>query len=216
MTEVNMPGRRSAAGHVIDWNGILKMKNLDKSEKNAFCDLARSPDTSAGIESRDPPQFEALVHAYSKDLYRFGYWLCRDRWQAEDLVQETLMAAWRSIGSVREKTSLKAWLFSILRNEHFRCYRKKRLETIETDLDELQVAGDSVELERVELEASLRALPESLREPLLLQVLGGFSGREIAGLMNLSEENVMTRLSRARQHLYRSAMPVDPPLRKAA
>jgi RNA polymerase sigma-70 factor, ECF subfamily len=59
----------------------------------------------------------------------------------------------------------------------------------------------------MELEESLRALPEHFREPLRLQVLGGFSGKEIAAMLNISESNVMTRLKRARDALYQLATP---------
>jgi RNA polymerase sigma-70 factor, ECF subfamily len=154
-----------------------------------------------------PGAFDALVRAYSADLFRFAFWLCRNRWQAQDLVQETFAAAWKGRQSLRERGATKAWLFSILRNEHIRVFQKKRLDMVDMELDDLDVAGQGGELERVELEDSLRALPENLREPLLLQVLGGFSGREIASMLNISEQNVMTRLTRARQALLLLASP---------
>jgi RNA polymerase sigma-70 factor, ECF subfamily len=146
-------------------------------------------------------EFDALVRAYSADLFRFAYWLCRNRWQAQDLVQEALIAAWKGRDSLRDRGAAKAWLFSILRNEHVRVFQKKRLDMVDTELEDLDIASESGEIERVELEECLRALPENLREPLLLQVLGGFSGKEIAALLNISEQNVMTRLTRARQAL---------------
>jgi RNA polymerase sigma-70 factor, ECF subfamily len=149
--------------------------------------------------------FDALVRAYSADLFRFAFWLCRNRWQAEDLVQETFVAAWKGRQSLRDRGAAKAWLFSILRNEHVRVFQKKRLDMVDMELDDLDVASQGDELERVELEECLRALPENLREPLLLQVLGGFSGREIASMLNLSEQNVMTRLTRARRALIQLA-----------
>jgi RNA polymerase sigma-70 factor, ECF subfamily len=145
--------------------------------------------------------FDALVRAYSADLFRFAYWLCRNRWQAQDLVQETFVAAWKGRDSLRDRGAAKAWLFSILRNEHVRVFQKKRLDMVDMELEDLDVASEGSEFERVELEECLRALPENFREPLLLQVLGGFSGKEIAAMLNLSEQNVMTRLTRARQTL---------------
>jgi RNA polymerase sigma-70 factor, ECF subfamily len=169
-----------------------------------------SPEASGSSSTRpatdidgplSPAAFDALVRAYSADLFRFAFWLCRNRWQAQDLVQETFVAAWKGRQALRDRGAAKAWLFSILRNEHVRVLQKKRLDMVDMELEDLDVASQSGELERVELEECLRALPENLREPLLLQVLGGFSGREIASMLNLSEQNVMTRLTRARQAL---------------
>ncbi|MCK7500643.1 MAG: sigma-70 family RNA polymerase sigma factor [Comamonadaceae bacterium] len=62
--------------------------------------------------------FESMVRAYSRDLYRFAWWLCRDRAQAEDLVQETFARAWKAWHTLRDERAVKGWLFAILRNEH--------------------------------------------------------------------------------------------------
>lgn len=148
--------------------------------------------------------YEMIVRAYSADLFRFAYWMCRNRWQAEDLVQETFAAAWRARDSLREESAAKAWLFSILRNEHARIYQRKRLEIEDTEIDDLPAVSFSGQ-ERVELADALNSLPEHFREPLLLQILGGFSGREIAETLGITEQNVMTRLTRARQALQRTA-----------
>lgn len=148
-----------------------------------------------------------MVRAYSSELYRFAYWLCRDRWQAQDLVQEAFAAAWRSRGALRDGGAAKAWLFAILRNEHTRLYRRKRLEIEDVELDELPLQAAAQSQERVELEECLQALPVNYREPLMLQVLGGFSGKEIARMMGISEQNVMVRLTRARRALQRLARP---------
>ena len=148
--------------------------------------------------------YEMIVRAYSADLFRFAYWMCRNRWQAEDLVQETFAAAWRARDNLRDESAAKAWLFSILRNEHARIYQRKRVEITDTEIDDIPEASFSGH-ERVELVEALNTLPEHFREPLLLQILGGFSGREIAKTLGISEQNVMTRLTRARQALQRMA-----------
>jgi RNA polymerase sigma-70 factor (ECF subfamily) len=155
----------------------------------------------------DQRGFEAMVRAYSSDLYRFAYWLCRSRWQAQDLVQETFAAAWRGRDGLRDPGAAKAWLFAILRNEHARTYQRKRLQIEDAELSELPAAAGPDGHDRVELEECLLALPEQYREPLMLQVLGGFSGKEIAQMLNISEQNVMVRLTRARQALRRLADP---------
>lgn len=155
----------------------------------------------------DERGFQDMVRAYSSDLYRFAYWLCRDKWQAQDLVQDAFSAAWKARADLRDVNAHKSWLFSILRNEHARSFQRKRLDVEDTELEELNVAVPALGQERVELENLLLALPESYREPLMLQVLGGFSGREIADMMGITEQNVMMRLSRARQALRKLSMP---------
>jgi RNA polymerase sigma-70 factor (ECF subfamily) len=155
----------------------------------------------------DDRQFEIMVRAFSSDLYRFAFWLCRNRWQAQDLVQECFASAWKARASLRDDGAIKSWLFSILRNAHASTYQRKRLDIEDTDLDDLGVASDDMGHERVELEECLASLPDTYREPLMLQVLGGFSGKEISEMMGISEQNVMTRLSRARQALRRLMSP---------
>lgn len=155
----------------------------------------------------DERGFQELVRAYSSDLYRFAYWLCRDKWQAQDLVQDAFSAAWKAREDLRDIRAHKPWLFSILRNEHARSFQRKRLDIEDTELNDLNVAVPALGQERVELENLLLALPESYREPLMLQVLGGFSGREIADMMGITEQNVMMRLSRARQALRKLSTP---------
>lgn len=65
-------------------------------------------------------QFEQMVRAFGADLFRYAYWLCRDRFVAEDLVQDAFARAWKAWQQLREPDSVKAWLISILRNEHAR------------------------------------------------------------------------------------------------
>lgn len=146
-------------------------------------------------------QFETVVRAHSGDLYRFAYWLCRDRFVAEDLVQETYSRAWKNWQSLRDDKAIKHWLFSILRNEHARLYERKRVEIEDVDLDELPIAVESRVQLSLEMREALQSLPEDYREPLLLQVLGGFSCAEIGQMLELSEQVVMKRVSRARNAL---------------
>lgn len=152
-------------------------------------------------------EFEMMVRAYSSDLFRFAFWLARNRWQAQDLVQDAFSAAWKARDSLRDEASAKPWLFSILRNEYARSFQRKRLDIEDVELETLQVAAAADGQERVELENALQALPESLREPLMLQVVGGFSGKEIAQMIGITEQNVMVRLTRARQALRRLVVP---------
>ena len=150
--------------------------------------------------------FEALVRAYSPELYRYAYWLARDRFTAEDLVQETFARAWSALGSLREPNAARKWLYTIVRREHARLFERKRLD-IDADQDleaipDYRSEGVSTEFE---LRQALRSLPDAYREPLLLQVIGGFSCEEIAAIMEITVGAAMTRLSRARLALRRDA-----------
>lgn len=148
-------------------------------------------------------KFEKLVRAYSAELYRYAYWLCRDSFQAEDLVQETFARAWKSWEDLREQSAAKSWLYTILRHERARLYQRKRLPVDEgRDLEALPDAAIDL-VEEMSMRDALLALPASYREPLLLQWIGGYSCREIAAIMNTTEGAVMTRLSRARMALRR-------------
>src|ERR1041385_5258062 len=81
-------------------------------------------------------EFEQAVRAYSADLYRFAYWLCRDRHVAEDLVQEACLHGWKSWGDLRELAQAKGWLMTIVRNEYARNLSRKRSHTSLEDVDE--------------------------------------------------------------------------------
>lgn len=148
---------------------------------------------------RRKPVFERLVRAYSAELYRYAYWLCRDRFVAEDLVQETFARAWTGWTGLREEGAARKWLYTILHNEHARLFERKRLDIVEDqDLDALEDHRLGSMHGELAMREALHALPAVYREPLLLQVLGGFSCEEIAKLMNVTPGAVMTRLCRAR------------------
>jgi RNA polymerase sigma-70 factor (ECF subfamily) len=145
--------------------------------------------------------YEKAVNDHFNDLYRFAYWLCRNRWQAEDLVQETLLRAWRGWPAIREERAVKSWFFTIVHREFQRAgSRNGRTEQI-SDADE--IAFDPDPTNSVDIERALGELPEASRAALLMQVLGGFSCSEISDALGASEGAVMTRLTRARQALRR-------------
>ncbi len=158
--------------------------------------------------------FEAMVKAYAGDLYRFAYWLCRERGMAEDLVQETYARAWANWQNVRDEKAAKSWLMTILHHEHARLYERKRLDMDERELDELMLAVEPTIQSQLEMREALWMLPQGYREPLLLQVLGGFSGVEIGSMLSLSEATVMQRLTRARQAMRKLLAPEQERLTK--
>ena len=146
-------------------------------------------------------QFEQAVRAYSADLYRFAYWLCRDRHVAEDVVQEACLRAWKSWIDLRDPAQAKAWLMTIVRRETARTFARKRNETPLEEIDENELPAIPAFGAEIEMTQLVARLPETYREPLLLQVLGGFSCAEIAAMLDSTEGAVMTRLTRARQAL---------------
>lgn len=149
-------------------------------------------------------RYEVLVDELYQDVFRYGYWLTRNKGMAEDLVQETFLRAWRSFDSLQNQKAAKAWLFTILRRENARQYERYRPELI--DIDDVAVAEEGTaepdqKQKQLELHQAIMRLDKDYRDPLLLQVIGGFSGKEIADILDLNNNTVMTRLFRARNKL---------------
>jgi RNA polymerase sigma-70 factor, ECF subfamily len=152
-------------------------------------------------------RFEDLVRRHATDLYRYAFWLARDRGQAEDIVQEALLRGWRAYPRLRAPDAAKSWLFSIVRNEYLRA--------IATNLRQPESLSDADPPDEhatnlgLEMRDALMSLPASYAEPLALQVLGGFSCAEIAAMLGTTEGATMTRLTRARQALKRLIAPAS-------
>lgn len=146
-------------------------------------------------------EFELAVRAFSDDLYRYAYWLTRHAADAEDLVQDCFQRAWRSWHTLSDEQAVKKWLFAILRREFLRRFEKLQPDMSSLDEAELVPVAALGPDEVYAVRQAIAQAPLSLREPLLLQVLGGFSCEEIAVLQETSPGAVMTRLTRARQWL---------------
>jgi len=149
-------------------------------------------------------KYALLIEAHSQDLYKYALWLCKDKAMAEDVMQEAFLRAWKSLDSLREAKAAKGWLFTIFRREHARQFERKRFQY--TELDSMDTIEDSHmgyddRPEAFALRNALKRLPEEYREPLEMQVLGGFSCDEIASILDISSSAVMTRLFRARKKM---------------
>lgn len=154
-----------------------------------------------GYRSRQA-RFALLVEACSTDLYRYAAWLCGDRAQAEDLVQETYVRAWRSLQGLKHAGAVKVWLFALLKREHAHEVARRSPEAARPHAEAAaETARYDSNSETCVLRRALAALAVDYREPLALQVIGGLSSEEIAQLLEVSPTTVMTRLLRARRQL---------------
>ena len=148
-------------------------------------------------------KFENLVNAYSGWLHRYAYWISGNRTIADDLVQETYLRAWRFLDSLKEESAAKSWLTTILRRENARRFERKQFEYSDVELDSLPATQSDFDArpEVTALRIALKKLPAPYREPLILQVLEGYTLEDIAEIMSLPRNTVATRLHRARQKL---------------
>ncbi len=152
-------------------------------------------------------KFERLVKAYSGDVFRYALFLCRNRALAEDLSQETFTRAWRFLDNLRDESKAKSWLLTTTRRENARQYERIQPTFEDMDVEQLsdaQTSNNDVFL----LRRHIAALPLHYREALVLQVVGGYSGAEIARMLKLPRATVNTRLFRARQRL-KAALAVE-------
>lgn len=148
-------------------------------------------------------RFNALIGAYMNDLFRYAYWLSGDRSIADDLVQETLVRAWKSLDRLNDPKAVKGWLLTIVKRENARRFERKALTPSELPPEELAASRTDYDTstEAFVLRQALQRLPEEYREPLLLQVIHGYSQKEIADHLGLSVAGAGTRLFRAREKL---------------
>ncbi len=164
-------------------------------------------------------RFERDVLPLLPSLYGAALRMTRNPADAEDLVQDTYLRAYRGFGGFEEGTNLKAWLYRILTNSYINTYRKKQREPqiVETpdDADDWflfdRLGGRNVEgsaeeevLDKIpdaDVKAALESLPENFRMPVLLADVEGFSYKEIAEIMDTPIGTVMSRLHRGRKAL---------------
>ena len=164
-------------------------------------------------------RFERDVLPLLSSLYGAALRLTRNPADAEDLVQETYLRAFRGFAGFQEGTNLKAWLYRILTNSFISTYRKKQRQPQiaegPDDIDEwylfdklgarsVEDSAESEVLDRIPdeaVKAALESLPENFRLPVLLADVEGFSYKEIADIMQTPIGTVMSRLHRGRKAL---------------
>ncbi len=167
----------------------------------------------------DQANFERDAMQYAPQLYSAALRMTRNPADAEDVVQETFLKAYRAYDSYTDGTNLKAWLYRILTNTYINKYRKSQRRPSEVELGELQDlylykrlgeasgASQSAEADMLDefvdsdvIEA-LESLPETFRFPVLLADVDGFSYKEIAEMLDIPIGTVMSRLHRGRKAL---------------
>jgi RNA polymerase sigma-70 factor (ECF subfamily) len=171
----------------------------------------------------DQATFAEQAMPLMDSLYSAALRLTRNASDAEDLVQETYLKAYRGFGGFQEGTNLRAWLYRILTNTFINTYRSKKRRPDETELDEVEdlylyrklggleaaTVGRSAEDELMdwftdaEVKEAVEALPEQFRMAVLLADVEGFSYKEIADILDIPIGTVMSRLHRGRKALQR-------------
>lgn len=168
--------------------------------------LARTAALTASRSQTAPSreqQFNQLIATYMDDLYRYAYWLAGNGSVADDLVQETLLRAWKAMDKLQDQKAAKGWLLTILRRENARRFERKRLQESEMPTEEIAAERNDYDTstEAFVLREALQKLPAEYREPLLLQVIHGYSQKEIAAHLGISVAGAGTRLFRAREKM---------------
>ncbi len=172
----------------------------------------------------DQERFVEDTAPFMDSLFGAALRLTRNRADAEDLLQETFLRAYRGYGRFEEGTNLRAWLYRILTNTFINTYRAKQRRPGETDLADVEdlylyrrlggleasQRGRSAEDELMDLvtegevKDAIEALPEQFRMAVLLADIEGFSYKEIAEILDVPIGTVMSRLHRGRKGLQKA------------
>jgi RNA polymerase sigma-70 factor (ECF subfamily) len=172
----------------------------------------------------DRALFEELAMEYMPALFTAAMRMTRNQADAEDLVQETYLKAYRAFDSFTEGSNLRAWLYKILTNTYINTYRARRRRPEETDLDDVEElylyrrmsgaelsslaqSAEDVALESFtddEVKRALESLPEQFRLAVLLADVEGFSYKEIAEIADVPVGTVMSRIHRGRRALQKA------------
>ncbi len=167
-------------------------------------------------------EFEELALPHIDSLYNFAIKLTGNQSDAEDLVQDTYLRAYKFFHKYKEDTYIKAWLFSILRNTFINIYRKKKKEpekvdfhTVEQFIDQLTDRDNLLSKDDIsndlskdtldsEIKSALDKLPEEFKSVILLSDIESFSYQEISEILKCPVGTVMSRLHRGRKILYKN------------
>ena len=175
------------------------------------CDLDLAKQAAGG----DRGAFHAIVDRHSRDLYRIARSLCRSNSDAEDVVQDALLAAYRGIAKFDGRSSLKTWLGRIVMKRSISAWRKNKKHQAAVSLEAVHESiggngraasgggGMAAVDQRLDLADVLPALPDEYREIFVLREMQGLSYAEIAAALGIPAGTVDSRLHRARGELRR-------------
>ena len=174
---------------------------------------------TVNMTTREDFTHDAMQHA--PQLFSTAMRMTRNRSDAEDLVQETFIKAWRSFTTYQQGTNLRAWLFRIMTNTYINKYNAQQRKPTETELDDVEElflykrlgAVDQSQLSQSaedqmlslftddEVKKALEELPDQFRIPVLMSDVEGFSYKEIAEILEIPLGTVMSRLHRGRKSM---------------
>lgn len=163
------------------------------------------------MEANQVKQFEEIVNQYQRDLINFHYRFVGNRFEAEDLAQDTFIKAYRKLDTLKEPDKLKSWLFSIARNTVIDFFRKNKNKAFAMDSAILENIPETASIDyqnRVaqmevskELEHCIDQLVKEDRAIIKLLYYEGFSYKDIGELLKINQNTLKSRLHRARKIL---------------
>lgn len=170
------------------------------------------------LRSGDRAEFSRLVDTYYTHIYRLGMKMLGNQQDAEDVLQETFLKAYRHLHGFDGRSKLSTWLYRIATNEALMILRRQRQNEVSIDEPNESDDGEQTPLQIVDwcclpekelmssearknLDLAISRLPDTLRVVVLLRDIENLSTQETAEVLNLSETAVKTRLSRARLRL---------------
>lgn len=163
--------------------------------------MVESRDLLARVARNDERAFSRLYERFADRVFRYALTLLRNRHLAEEVVQETMIAVWKSAGSFRGRSRVSTWIFGIARNQAHTLLRREVAGKRRFD-EKVWIPDPAVEVEREELvRAAMNLLPKEQREVVFLTFYEGLSYREIARILAIPEGTVKSRMYHAKQKL---------------
>ena len=173
-----------------------------------------------GRKKQQRDEFWNMAKTNTRLLYNLAFRYAGNRYDAEDLVQETLYTAYRKFSQLRDRRKFKSWILTILRNHFLKSQRKKhpvqsdeygnavdylsQLESVSAQQDVATVIEQKMEAETIQL--TLNKLPEKYKTVLILYYIEDGSYQEIAEMLGVPIGTVMSRLSRAKQMMKKALL----------
>lgn len=155
----------------------------------------------------DKAGYEALYKQYSKAMFNTSLRIVNNTADAEDVLQEAFIDAFRSLHEFHYRSTFGAWLKRIVINKSINTLRKRRITLVELEQDaniifeEETIDEASLQLKVEEVKTAIRRLPDGYRTVLSLYLLEGYDQEEIAGILGISHNTVRTQYMRAKQKL---------------